>query len=552
VAGGGAFPNFTFHGGPIVNKPQVYALFVGNWSSAASQNRATRLQQFISDLLDSNYMNILSQYGCGSSGSLVKSIFVPSPGSSLSTADIHGILQKAINNQLIPEPVNRSDVHVLYLDDSTAVDDTSAGAVMCEATSDNAFGYHDFFTTTAGNICVFAVVPGLTNACLQSSCPGDDAGCSLHLSQSQEQRQTQVTSHEFSEMISNPQVGGDEGWSNPGSPHENGDICNGQTGTIAVSGRTWTVQLMYSKVHDVRTNGATTCIAGTPAALPSLLVYVLGADGKLWLENGPFGTIPPPRRQIDGNVADFQVLDTITLFVLGTDGKLWLEHGPFGTVPPPRQQVDANVAKFQALNTTTAFVLGTDGKLWLEDGPFGAVPPTRKPVDASVTAFQAIDTATVLVLGGDGKLWLEHGPFGVVPPSRQQVDANVARFQALDANQVVVLGKDGNLWLEQGPFGTVPPQRRQIDGNVAAFQALNSATVFVLGTDGKLWLEHAPFGVVPPARQQVDANVKAFEASDANSVLVLGIDGKLWQESGPFGTIPPSRDQVDANVAKFK
>lgn len=27
--------------------------------------------------------------------------------------------------------------------------------------------------------------------------------------------------------------------------------------------------------------------------------------------------------------------------MLGTDQNLWLEHGPFGSVPPPRQQVDA-------------------------------------------------------------------------------------------------------------------------------------------------------------------------------------------------------------------
>lgn len=73
-------------------------------------------------------------------------------------------------------------------------------------------------------------------------------------------------------------------------------------------------------------------------------VWVLGTDGKLWLEQGPFGHVPPQRQQIDGNVRAFQPLDLQHVLVLGTDGKLWLEQGPFGHVPPQRQQIDGNVA----------------------------------------------------------------------------------------------------------------------------------------------------------------------------------------------------------------
>ncbi|HKT09198.1 MAG TPA: hypothetical protein VJR24_14965 [Gemmatimonadaceae bacterium] len=273
TSGTGSFPNFIYHGGPIIDTPQVYAIFYGDWTSTTNQNRATRLAQFVSDLLNSRYMNILSQYGCGTSGALVKSVFVASTGSNLSASDVHAIVQGAITNGNVPEPTNPSQAHIIYLDDATAVDDVSAGAVMCETTSDTAFGYHDFFTTTAGNPCYFAVVPGLADACLTESCPGDDGGCSLHLAQTQEQRQTQVSSHELSEMLSDPQVSVNEGWtsSSPADPHENGDICNGQAGSITVGANTWTVQLMYSKWHDMNTNGATTCIDDWPSPLPSLL-----------------------------------------------------------------------------------------------------------------------------------------------------------------------------------------------------------------------------------------------------------------------------------------
>jgi len=73
-------------------------------------------------------------------------------------------------------------------------------------------------------------------------------------------------------------------------------------------------------------------------------VLALGTNGNLWLEHGPFGNVPPPRQQVDGNVEAFQGLSATEVLVLGTDGNLWLEHGPFGKVPPPRQQVDGNVA----------------------------------------------------------------------------------------------------------------------------------------------------------------------------------------------------------------
>jgi hypothetical protein len=280
-------------------------------------------------------------------------------------------------------------------------------------------------------------------------------------------------------------------------------------------------------------------------------IFVLGIDHNLWLEQPPFGKVPPARQQVDGNVETFQALDDQDVLVLGTDGNLWLEHGPFGKVPPARQQVDGNVLAFQALSTEEIFVLGADRKLWLEQSPFGKVPPTRVQVDANVRNFQGLDTDRVLVVGTDDNLWLERSPFGNVPPNRRQVDNNVWAFSQPGAQgPIFVLAADGNLWLERPPFGTVPPAtRRQVDGNVQSFHTLgNIDTVWVLGTDGNLWLEQRPYGKIPPARQQVDGNVWAFQPIDANHVLVLGRDGNLWLEQGPFGRVPPSRQQVDANV----
>jgi hypothetical protein len=267
----GQFSDFTYSGGPVIETPQVSILFVGDWSSSADQTRATNLKQFVSDMLNSNYMNILSQYGCGSSGSVVSSPTVPSPGNDLSADDIHGIIQSAIDNNLVPD-ASPSNAYIIFLDNATAVNDTTAGAVMCQASSDNAFGYHLHFKTTGGANCYYAVVPSLTDTCLKNSC-ASDSNCSLHLSQSQEQRQTQVASHELSEMFSDPEVGFNDAWTRLSTGDENGDICNGKTGTITVGSRTSTVQLMYSKSDDMSSNGATTCIASLPNPLPAFVPW---------------------------------------------------------------------------------------------------------------------------------------------------------------------------------------------------------------------------------------------------------------------------------------
>ena len=83
--------------------------------------------------------------------------------------------------------------------------------------------------------------------------------------------------------------------------------------------------------------------------------------------------------------------------MLGSNGALWLEHGPFGNVPPPRQQVDGNVAAFCPFTDGLCYVLGTDGNLWLEQGPFGHIPPPRQRVDSNVAAFEMVDNGDLYV-----------------------------------------------------------------------------------------------------------------------------------------------------------
>ncbi len=111
----------------------------------------------------------------------------------------------------------------------------------------------------------YDVVPGLNDTCLEETCP-NDSNCSLHRAETQEQRQTQVTSHELSEMISDPQL---NAWWSP-TVGENGDVCNGLSDIITINSNTWTVQKMYSKWHDMNTNNGIVCITSNQSPLPDI------------------------------------------------------------------------------------------------------------------------------------------------------------------------------------------------------------------------------------------------------------------------------------------
>src|SRR5579885_505105 len=159
---------------------------------------------------------------------------------------------------------------------------------------------------------------------------------------------------------------------------------------------------------------------------------------------------------IDENVQAFNATNfrnpPDTVLVLGSDGNLWFEFGPFGQPAPKfwttRQPVDANVISFQAFELglvypDTVFVLGSDGNLWLEHGPFGHPAPNfwtgRAQIDANVQAFATLDglVETLLVIRTDGTLWLQ-GHLVTADAAACQVIGRFTRNQG--SQQITTLG----------------------------------------------------------------------------------------------------------------
>ena len=75
---------------------QVYAVYLGDWTGTSNQNRITQLNQFISDFLSSSYMDVLSQYGIGTSGNFVNSVIISDVSNTLVDADFQTVLQNAM------------------------------------------------------------------------------------------------------------------------------------------------------------------------------------------------------------------------------------------------------------------------------------------------------------------------------------------------------------------------------------------------------------------------------------------------------------------------
>ena len=276
-AGQPAYPGFIYNSGPVIISPTVYTSFWGAlWSDTAHQSAAQRLSQFMQDLLNSNFMNVLTQYGVGKgagSGSFGAASFVANVANQLADSDIQSAIQANINSGAIPEPPanNASQLLIIYLDENTEVNDSSLGVVMCEPSGDTAFGYHNGFTTAAGNPFYYCVIPALDDGCIQNSC-GGSTGCTLQLSQTQEQRRTQVTSHELAEAVTDPNP--PTGWYDQSDPNsgECGDICNGQSATISptTNSNVWTVQSIYSAYDDQQNGGTNYCLSQVTSPEPAL------------------------------------------------------------------------------------------------------------------------------------------------------------------------------------------------------------------------------------------------------------------------------------------
>jgi len=542
-----AHGDFVYNGGPVIANPIFYPTFWGSsWSDAAHQAQAARLVQFLKDMISSDWMNVLTQYGVGSGnggGQVLAPSFIPSVPTTLTDAQIHLTIQAAINSGTLPEPPpsNASTVLVIFLDETSAVNDPSLGIVMCEPSGDNAFGYHFFFTTARGNNCYYAVIPALDDTCIRNTCPG---GCSLNLSQTQEQRRTQVTSHEVAEMLTDPEF--PNGWFGPSSD-ENGDICNGETATITVGANTWNVQRIYSKSDDIKTNGASFCLASAPFPIPAL-------------PGGPIGWAVALSTAVTGALNSDGRLE---MFGVGTDNALWhiwqtVPHGgPWSGWDSLGGVVTSEAAV--VLNTDgrlEVFARGTDNALWhiwqtaAHAGPWSGWNSLGGNItSAPSVAVNSDGRLEVFARGTDDAVWhiwqtVAHaGPWSAWDSLGGVVTSDPAVGLNSDGRlEVFARGTDNAVWhiwqtvAHAGPWSAWESLGGVVTSDPTV--ALNSdgrLEVFARGTDDALWhiWQTVPHGPPWSAWDSLGGVITSDSAAPLNSdgrleAFARGTDNALW------------------------
>jgi hypothetical protein len=183
-------------------------------------------------------MNIISQYGVV--GGLYSSAsFLNWVPSTLDPTSIQSIIQSCIDAAAFPEPgdpASQSTIPILlvYLDENTIING-GGRSVNFPGAAD--YGYHDSFTTTAGHPLIYAFT-GYFDVSFT----------------------TVVSSHEFAEMITDPLY---NAWTPDGGYQEIGDYCEGSNDSITVSGRTWTIQTVWSDVDN-------SCRGTAPSKIPPI------------------------------------------------------------------------------------------------------------------------------------------------------------------------------------------------------------------------------------------------------------------------------------------
>lgn len=217
-----------YEGGPVVFCPLVYTSFWGPSWKAENAGLATQLNQFIQDLLAATpWMNTLTQYGVSGTGAFMQASYVTDPPSTLTVADYENLFELLMAGGVIPVPTKSSSsghtspqVMMVFLDPNVEINDPAHGRQLNVPNSLLA-GYHDSFTVQPGIPCIYAF----------SEFADIDTI-------------TTVMSHEFAEMITDPLY---NAWTPDHAGTEIGDPCeSAPLTTITVSGRTWTVQEIWS------------------------------------------------------------------------------------------------------------------------------------------------------------------------------------------------------------------------------------------------------------------------------------------------------------------
>jgi hypothetical protein len=197
----------TYHSGPVLRNVEVEPVFYGQyWNSLAGQQQASDLDNFLSYLTNSSYMDMLGEYGVAR-GELVNHGIVAGTATSAASVD-DTTLQQTLDNDIADGLLPPPDTNRLYIVFTAPNVDVTQGG---QDSAHNFYGYHDFFAGPAGAQIYYAVIAHPI---------GNGTFYNLNVFQTL----TKVTSHELAEAVTDPGVGG---WYDDRTGYEIGDLADG-------------------------------------------------------------------------------------------------------------------------------------------------------------------------------------------------------------------------------------------------------------------------------------------------------------------------------------
>ena len=205
-------PAIGFLGGPVVANVQVQALFYGTyWSTSDGQQSAADINTYLSYLVNSTFMDVMSEYGVGRGSFLGNGIVDPGLLGAVSVSD--ATIQVELANDITAGRLPGASFNKVYIVFTPPNVTVVSGA---ESSLIDFFGYHDTFAYGATGIVNYAVIASPVGN-------GDDGSLTDF------QTITHAVSHELAEAVTDP-LG--NGWVDGATGDEIADVVD-QPGNIA-------------------------------------------------------------------------------------------------------------------------------------------------------------------------------------------------------------------------------------------------------------------------------------------------------------------------------
>lgn len=214
-------PSVTFGGGPIIPHVQVNTLLFGQeWTSGSGLQVRNALNLYLQTLVNSPYMDMLSQYGVGrgSFGSTWRIWYTNDTTMSEQLDDsggqnaLKGLLIDAIQEGHLPTP-NANQLYVIFLPPGEELIEPGGEEPTWET---GTLGYHSWFTSPDYGTIYYAVIPF----------PDGNPNPITHDLQSSFNSLTTTVSHEVAEAVTDPMLDTNYGWDDQqfGNGGEIGDL----------------------------------------------------------------------------------------------------------------------------------------------------------------------------------------------------------------------------------------------------------------------------------------------------------------------------------------